>query len=130
MKKLKLRNNRGQAIVELAILLPVLMLILMGILEFGRIFSAYMIISHASREGARTGSVGGSDIEIIAAVQGTSPTLDLSNMTITISTPAGRDRGDPLTVKIDYDVDLMVPLLGNVVGDPVSMDAETTIRIE
>jgi len=53
----RFKNNRGQAIVELAILLPVLLLILLGILEFGRIFSTYITITHASREGARAGSV-------------------------------------------------------------------------
>ncbi len=52
-------------------------------------------------------------------------------MSITI-TPGGgaRDRGDPLTVTIDYDVDLFVPLIGNVVGDPVELQTSTTMRIE
>lgn len=126
----RLKSNRGQAIVELAILLPVLLLILMAILEFGRVFNAYMIITHASREGARAGSVGGSDIEIAEAIGDTTPTLDPTNMRITVSTPSGRDRGDPLTVTVEYDVDLIVPLIGNVVGDPVELDAATTIRIE
>ena len=98
--RIRLRNNRGQAIVELAILLPVLLLIIMGILEFGRVFNSYMIISHASREGARTGSVGGSDLEIISAIDGTTTTLNPANMTVTISTPSGRDRGDPMTVTV------------------------------
>jgi len=46
----------GQALVELAIILPLLMILLLGLLEFGLIFSHYQGLEYATREGARTGS--------------------------------------------------------------------------
>lgn len=50
-------DEGGQNLVEFALLLPVLMYILMGILQFGLIFAAYITINNASREGARWGSL-------------------------------------------------------------------------
>lgn len=124
----KLKESRGQAIVELAILLPVLLLILLGILEFGRVFSSYMIITHASREGARVGAVGGSDLDVQNTVSNNTATLDSTNMTVTILD--GGNRGEPFTVKVGYDIKLVTPLIGVIVGDPLHMEAETSMRIE
>ncbi len=50
-------KERGQSLVELALILPVLILVLLGILDFGRAFYAYNAISNAAREGARYGTV-------------------------------------------------------------------------
>ena len=49
-------RQRGQGIVEFAMLVPVFMVLLLGMLEFGFIFEHTMTISYATREGARTGS--------------------------------------------------------------------------
>lgn len=51
------RREDGQNIVEFALLLPVLLLILMGIIQFGFIFAAYLTLNNAVREGARWGTV-------------------------------------------------------------------------
>ena len=49
--------DRGQSLVEFALVLVPLFLILLGIIQFGFIFNSYVIITNASREGARTGTV-------------------------------------------------------------------------
>jgi hypothetical protein len=49
-------RERGQGLVEFAMLVPVFLLILVGMLEFGFIFDHTMTISYATREGARSGS--------------------------------------------------------------------------
>lgn len=54
----QLRNNRGQALVEFALLLPLVMLILIGIIEFGRAWQAKQTLTDAAREGARIAAVG------------------------------------------------------------------------
>lgn len=51
------KRERGQSLVELAIMLPILLIILLGIIDFGRVFYAYVTITNASREGARYGSM-------------------------------------------------------------------------
>ena len=54
----QLRNTRGQALVEFALLLPLVMLILIGIVEFGRAWQAKQTLTDAAREGARLAVVG------------------------------------------------------------------------
>jgi len=50
-------EDSGQNLVEFALLLPILMYILMGIMQFGLIFAAYITVNNAVREGARWGSI-------------------------------------------------------------------------
>lgn len=50
-------DDGGQNLVEFALLLPVLLYILMGIMQFGLIFAAYITVNNAVREGARWGSI-------------------------------------------------------------------------
>ncbi len=51
------RDERGQALVEFAAVLLPLMLIVVGIIQFGFLFAAYVGVSNAAREGARSGSI-------------------------------------------------------------------------
>jgi hypothetical protein len=50
------RREQGQGLVELALILPVFMVLLLGMLEFGFVFDHTMTLQYASREGARVGS--------------------------------------------------------------------------
>ena len=60
-KTKKLRTQRAQAIVEFALVLPILMMMLVGIFEVGRMIYTYAAINNASREAARFGSALGFD---------------------------------------------------------------------
>lgn len=51
------RRERGQELVEFALILPLLLLLMVGIFEFGYVVFAYNTLSNAVREGARYGSV-------------------------------------------------------------------------
>jgi Flp pilus assembly protein TadG len=51
------RHQPGQSLVEFALILPVLMLVLMGIVQMGFVFNAYVTISNATREAARTATI-------------------------------------------------------------------------
>lgn len=53
-----MKQKRGAALVEFALVLPVLMLILLGILEFGLILSDQLLLQQGAREGARTAAIG------------------------------------------------------------------------
>src|SRR5687768_2986065 len=50
-------NERGQSLVEFALVLMPLFVILLAIIQFGFIFNAYVTITNAAREGARNGTV-------------------------------------------------------------------------
>ena len=55
----KLRKDNGQGMVEFALVLPILLLVMFGIIEFGRLLFTYSMISAASREGARYAAASG-----------------------------------------------------------------------
>jgi len=57
-------HRAGTATVELALVIPLLLLLLMGIIEFGLLFEDYMILKNAAREGARTAATGASTTAI------------------------------------------------------------------
>ena len=56
-KKRERRRQRGQSLVETAIIFPILLLFLAATIDFGRVFDAYIVMTNAVREGARFGSV-------------------------------------------------------------------------
>jgi len=126
-----LSNSKGQALVELAFVLPILLLIVMGIVEFGRIFNAYLIVTNASREGARYASVDSSDTEIYYAIENLTSTLDQSQISISISPNfSSRTSGNPVEVSIDYNIDIIAPVIGAIIPNPFTVSAKTTMRIE
>jgi len=53
----RLSRQRGQSLVETAIVFPILFLLLAAIVDFGRAFDAYIVLTNAAREGARWGSI-------------------------------------------------------------------------
>lgn len=124
-------NSRGQSLVELAIILPILVILLSGIFEFGRIFSSYLIMENLARDAARYGVVGHSDSEIVAHIQAQNPVLEESNLGVTI-TPADtvRVRGDALTVRLNYSVDLVAPFISAWLPDPFPLETSCTMMVE
>lgn len=53
----RLGNQRGAAAVEFALLLTILVVLVLGMFDFGRVFDAWLVATNAAREGARYGSI-------------------------------------------------------------------------
>ena len=129
MKSLK--NEKGQSLVEFAILLPLLLLLLMGILEFGIMLNSYLTINNASREGARLGIVSGSNLEIEKLISKTSPTLDTAKLIVNITPMEGiRKSGDTITVEVIYNYKVIIPIISNILNNVVVLKAQTSMRME
>jgi len=126
-----LRNEKGQSLVEFAILLPVLLLLLMGILEFGLMLNSYLTINNSAREGARLGIVAGSNIEIKQLINNISPNLDSKYVVINVTPLEGsRKSGDTLKVEVIYNYQVIIPIISNILGNVVVLKAQTSMRIE
>jgi Flp pilus assembly protein TadG len=126
-----IKNKKGQALVELALILPILIMIILATMEFGRVFYSYLVITNASREGARAGVVGTDDYGIKTKVKNAATTLPLTDSQITITPSQGsRPRGAPLTVQVNYSVTLVAPIPNVVVPNPFPLTATTTMRVE
>jgi len=52
-----IKDKKGQSLIEFALVLPILLLVLLGIMEFGRMIMAANVLNQAAREGARVGAV-------------------------------------------------------------------------
>jgi Flp pilus assembly protein TadG len=123
----------GAAAVEFAIVTVLLLLIVFGILEYGRIYSQIEVLNGAAREGARVGAVQGTRSDITNAVTASAgPYSDqISNVTVTAKSesgataPAAQDppcqdsssapavvtQGGTITVTFDYHAKVNVGLL-------------------
>lgn len=126
-----LRNENGQALVEFAIILPILLILIMGIVQFGLVLNAYITIENASREGARRGIIGITDAEIKNLIIATSPSLEEKNITLEITPNEGsRKSGDTIKVKIEYNYNLSVPIISNLFNKTITLKSQTSMRIE
>lgn len=128
------RNEKGQGLVEMALVLPLLLLILFGIIEFGRVMGAGLVVAHSARDAARYGTVGAADSEIINRIQTkTAATLydpaDLTKLMIDIAR-TGPVRGGDIEVDVSYAVTLYIPFISNITGNPVIVRGSSVMRLE
>jgi len=119
------RNSiSGQALVEFAFVLPILLLLMVTIIDFGIIFYSQMAVSNAAWEGARAGATivdpTKGDQEIIGAIHNAAYGLDSSQLIVDIDpsqdeSPRNQSfpapRGEMLTVTIQYLIELTFPQL-------------------
>jgi Flp pilus assembly protein TadG len=127
-------NERGASAVEFAILLPVLMLILFGIIEFGMVMYSREILTNASREGARAGIVQQTpkltqgQIEGVVTNYLTNTGIDPANVTVSIA-GAGGVFPNNLTVSTSYPYQFFAPgILG--LGNSITLTTQTVMRHE
>lgn len=108
-----LRNNKGQSMVEMALVLPVLMLLLFGILEFGLVFHEYLVVTAAAREGARTDAIGSDYTVVENAVKEAARTVDRGSLDIVFDPvdETARVYGDPVTVRVRNPIQITTPLI-------------------
>ncbi len=120
------RGDGGQASVELALVLPLVMILLLAVVHLGLLVRDQILVVHAAREAAREAAVDpAADAPRRAAVA--SSTLTDSRMTVT-STGRGAP-GSRVRVEVTYRSSTGVPLLGASVGD-LTLRASATMRVE
>jgi Flp pilus assembly protein TadG len=143
-------TRRGQALVEFALVLPVFLLLAMGIADLGRGVVDHNLLSNLAREGARVGIVRSSTYTTICnqvIAQALLPNLSPTPVTCTASgspdavTPDGSltvtvhkgtpgSTGDPDLVTLSYRFTLITPLIGNIVGNSLSLSASSSMYVE
>ncbi|MCL7454465.1 MAG: pilus assembly protein [Anaerolineae bacterium] len=122
-EKKRKRSERGQSLVETAIVIPVLFLLLAAVIDFGRAFDAYIVLTNGAREGARWGSVNPELTElqvqqiVIDDVLGSGTNIiDWSQFGIANVTVAGQEEdSEEVTVTVSYNFRLW---FGGLIGVP------------
>ena len=124
----KVQSERGAAAVEFALIVPLLIVLVLGIVEFGRAFQVQATLAAAAREGARVLALQGDKAAVEAAVQSASSSLNpgVTSGGITVS-PAlceGAPAGTNATVTVDYPM----PFLTGFFGTAIDLSAEGVMR--
>jgi len=116
------RKEDGQSVVEFALVLPILLMVVLGIMEFGWLFYGNIVMTSAAREGARVAVVGGTPTQIETAVKNHTDNAGINNVTV-------QKAVDDDEVTIDVEGNLK-PIVGLFLEDPVNVAAEATMRKE
>jgi Flp pilus assembly protein TadG len=138
----KSSSQKGASAVEFALVLPLLMLILWGIIEFGFLLYNKQVITNASREGARAGivaqtpRVAAGDIANVVNSYCATYLVTFGGGGITVwSDASGTSFGDPLTVTVTYPYQFLVfqnianSFFGGSFGS-ITLTAVTVMRYE
>lgn len=129
-------KQRGQSLVEMAIMMVVLLLIMGGVLDFGRMYFTYLALQNAAGEGAVYGAINpewetNSDnpnpdnITYRVQTESTGNLIDWSTTNVTVDAPliAG---GEPITVSVSYTYTVITPMIQVFTGPDVELTATDT----
>jgi Flp pilus assembly protein TadG len=133
------KGEDGQSLVEFALVLPIFLLVLFAIVDFGMAFHAWITVTNSAREGARIGSVHAPSAAIEQRVRDTSDTLDQGNLSVSVSNAddQGGQPGESVVVDVSYSYSLMTPLAellnlvsGGTIPDVLTLDTVAEMRLE
>ena len=125
-----IKNNRGQALVEFALIIPVLLLLVVGVMEFGLVINQYMVVAEAAREGARSAALGGSNATVTTVVKTAASSIDTSQLTVTISPTTTRVRGSGVTVTVQKPVASITKMMTPFFPAGFTVQGVATMRVE
>lgn len=117
-----IRNEKGAALVEAAVVLPVVILLIFGVFEFGRAYNARITLTHATRESVRVLAISGDADAAEARLVEASVPLDPSLLSFS-STAC--DAGEPTSVTATYPFSYDIPLFGSAT---ISMSSTAVMR--
>ncbi|MEL7655735.1 MAG: TadE family protein [Bacillota bacterium] len=125
-----IKNEKGQAMVEFALVLPILVLLLCGICEFGSIFSNQILANNACREVARYAAVHYKDDGLVN-VQNQS-TLIVQNYSSNFSVQITTPEAEKIKVDLTAKVQLLTPFFGFLDdgGGKINLTSQSTMRME
>lgn len=116
------RDDGGQATVEFALLLPLVLLLLMAVVQAGLLVRDQVAVVHAAREAARAASV---DPDPRRALFAGRRVIEGADVEVVERGPVG----DPVEVRVSYRAPTDVPLVGALVPEPV-LTATAVMRVE
>ncbi len=119
-------GDEGQAAVELALVLPLVAILLLGLVQVGLIVRDQILVVHAAREAAREVAVDGSP-GVPERAATASSTLDPGRLTVESSNRGGP--GSRVTIRVRYRAPTDVPLVGGAIPD-ITLEASATMRVE
>lgn len=143
MKRL-VNKEKGQSIVEMALVLPILILLLLCIMEGGRIFAGYVEMESSARDATRYASINTTKTsdDVKAYLKSRLTMLDSTKLDGTnsdgsapfafsrITTGSGSNVEHQVTVTVKYSLDIITPIIRDIIGDPFYIQVSMSMRSE
>ena len=130
------QDEHGQDLIEYALVLPLFLLLVFGIIEFGLVIMSYNTIANAAREGARAGILPPSDdcdtacrdAAAEVAARALTAGLNADELEVTVTRPGG----GAIQVEVDYVAHLITgPIISAVGGDSaIPLQTIATMKVE
>jgi Flp pilus assembly protein TadG len=128
-------RERGQAPVELALVVPIFLVLVLGIVDFGWALRSWIAVGNSAREGARVGAVGASCDDIKQRAVDTS--TDLLNLSDVSVKNCQGEPGTSVVVTVTHDYSFITPVgsllttfSGGTLPSTVTMTSSNDMRIE
>lgn len=124
------RGSHGQSLVEFALLLPVLTWVLLGVVDFGRLYYDYVTVTNASRVGAMYAMDPRRSIaDVREVIKRESSSLNITDADITLTPNPAWSAGSDLTVQVRTKFEAVTPLISSLWGGgPLTLTASTVTR--
>jgi Flp pilus assembly protein TadG len=138
----RFRSQKGAALLEAAITIPLILMICVGIFEFGRAYQTWQVLTNAAREGARAAIISGTtDVDVTTRVRnymqgGALPGYATATVTITHNVPlTGPDTGTQVQINYPFQFIVLQPVVRLVApnattGSPITMRSSALMRNE
>jgi Flp pilus assembly protein TadG len=129
-RKTDIRSDRGQTMVEFALVVPVLCLVIFGIIQCGILYNNYITLTDATRVGARKAAVSRTALDPIgaaeAATRSAAPGLKPADLKVIVKATAWSPGAD---VSVEATYPYALNILGMVVASG-TLTSKTTERVE
>jgi Flp pilus assembly protein TadG len=144
----RIKSQRGTALIEAALTIPLLLILSVVIFEFGRAFETWQIMTNAAREGARVAVLPGStETMVISRVQdylrvglsdteAANATIGLNDQTISLSADGSMTAaGSQVVVSLPFQFMVLNPVAqlvvnGSTLGQPITLTTSAVMRNE
>lgn len=126
-----MKKKKGQAIMETALMLPLVLFMLCAIVDLGRILYTSAQLNLVNQEAVRMAGLGKTDSEISSYVKEKVLVSD-KDLIGTSITPnqLNRTSGDYVTVNVTCEVKYITPFMNKILPSPLIIRTESTIRVE
>ena len=129
-----MKSEKGQAALEFALVLPILLLLVCGIVDFGRILYTKNTLTSMSEQAARYASLDytNTDAEIDTYVRTNAGVSDTSAGTLTVAvapTPT-RVSGNTVKITLTYKIYYITPFMNKILASPFIIKSYSTFRVE
>ena len=113
----RIRNQKGAALLETAITIPLILAVCVAIFEFGRAYQTWQVLTNAAREGARVAILAETtDAQVTTAVRtymqsGQLPKYDTATVSVERTVPFGANTASKVTVTYPFDFTVLNPVM-------------------